>query len=1016
MTYKMGVYYRPSVHETISDELKRTPEYKAQLRSLSRKYHRSLHQKPIEKAVAWDVQCIFKMKNKTCLYTTDVAANIRFHAIMEAMQYELRGDPEIAAEVFNESLNTAKSLNSEESYVVNVPDDKKRDYVLHGVAKEKVIRKPTRSPDPPEKRVRLEHNEFHDIHLEDTNMEAEHKHDSDSTMSIHDSSSDTMSIHDSSSSRPPSPPPTPPPTPRPPTPPTDHTDHEAESSVEEHRGVIRRRDDRSDDEDEGERLAVIQRLQGEEDDDVLPSPTEIDTAAVAVEPTNTETSPTEAATPGAASPAQPEATPPAQPEAAPPAEPSLHHTLMGFANEIGGHITTQNERLLHHLSQYVTPPNTQSQPPSMQQPQAPDMPPQTPDTSTQAPNTQPQASSPPDESEDIDIDIDHDDDDGSESTNASTPLSVSGGVRMAEYKMLYQTLIDHGYSHEVSHAEALAMIEFDIEDNEQHPTDEPSPPEDPTSQEQPQPPEEQQPQPSEEQPPQPDTTGPSTSTAAPLESPEVPIPPDCGGATTDPFPQDVSDTNNPEMDVQTPSDNAPQVSPNINKPDVSMGVRAKKNPTPEGPDVSPNINKPDVSMGVRATKKPTPEGPDVSPNINKPDVSMGVKPPPPPVQGPTPFPSSLRDSIDPNAPKPTTEDKKAHREFLKEIAKDYARMVKDACIDTVTDITHTHSEKIKNTLRQMKPEQRVLFPSPLRHNERLMVLFRRRPDGQVALDENGHPIIEEVSRITNDESAQLKAHQLLSDLTDLKMTYYPYHGKACRRYFSTSEFSFMGLKCNARTTRLRHSLVLPGLVFNDNLLQIDMGEEDKRQKKPRRPKGLYHRIVTLIRLLGNTLDIAKPKTSPHASKQEQLRELYELETLKESYDRFSRTTDYNYNVKDAESKNLAPIREALEDVVNNTTLAQLMAAMGNSDQGSNMPDMSSGPSATQPPSNPQPSSGTKGDAAPPNAPPNSPADPFNSNPFEPGPIQHEHAFEENKDLQRPSNPVDSRFSTSAFSF
>lgn len=241
-----------------------------------------------------------------------------------------------------------------------------------------------------------------------------------------------------------------------------------------------------------------------------------------------------------------------------------------------------------------------------------------------------------------------------------------------------------------------------------------------------------------------------------------------------------------------------------------------------------------------------------------------------------------------------------------ELKRKNARILAEASF--MSDITVQASKLIQSRLLNERADKRALYPSVRDNDSFNLILYKRDGNGSLYIDENGAPVIEEMTALTRNDAERLRQQRAIVDMTDMESnTYFPLHGKQCRKHFSKEEFSYLGRKTkNDGTLR-------PGL-YHEPLVSV------------------RKRIEDVLKLAGNALGIKSARTSLNDTSEKQHREMYELEALRDAYSTFTKNTKYNYNTdlnkqKTPEEQMEEDKYQSIKDQLNQLTVAQLMSLM-----------------------------------------------------------------------------------------
>ena len=226
----------------------------------------------------------------------------------------------------------------------------------------------------------------------------------------------------------------------------------------------------------------------------------------------------------------------------------------------------------------------------------------------------------------------------------------------------------------------------------------------------------------------------------------------------------------------------------------------------------------------------------------------------------------------------------------------------------VADMTDKYKELIFDKINNARPDKRLLYPGVRDSDTFNLVLYKRDADGAVIVDPvTKAPIVAEITSITRNDADRLRQQNAVVEAEggEIPSDYFPLHGEPCYKYFSKQEFNFLGTKCSAKTKKLRPQFLL------NNTQGDRMSLYDIREK-----------ITGLVGTVGDALLITKPKTSEQSPLEMQMRELLELEALRDSYAHYTRNTLYNYHHVEVvqseapteEDNQLQSMKALLEDV------------------------------------------------------------------------------------------------------
>lgn len=189
----------------------------------------------------------------------------------------------------------------------------------------------------------------------------------------------------------------------------------------------------------------------------------------------------------------------------------------------------------------------------------------------------------------------------------------------------------------------------------------------------------------------------------------------------------------------------------------------------------------------------------------------------------------------------------------------------NAAADTASssmDIYQHNIKKIKDKINA-NPANRSLIVSSYRDPDTFNeIKYLTDANGDLVLNEaTGAPYIESISAMKRDDAAKLLKQRRAVDGTDLPSPYYPMYGKQTKEFFSKHEYSFLG-------RQFAKGKKLASLQTHPNI------------------KG---RIKELLNLLGSSMGIEDTSIRSDSFKQ-----WVELETLKNSYDNYTSSADYQY--------------------------------------------------------------------------------------------------------------------------
>lgn len=178
------------------------------------------------------------------------------------------------------------------------------------------------------------------------------------------------------------------------------------------------------------------------------------------------------------------------------------------------------------------------------------------------------------------------------------------------------------------------------------------------------------------------------------------------------------------------------------------------------------------------------------------------------------------------------------------------------------EIYNSNSSKILEKIKT-NPANRSLIVSSYRDPDTFNeIKYLTDANGDLILNEaTGAPYIESISALKRDDAAKLIKQRRAVDGSDLPSNYYPMYGKQSKDFFSKNEYSFLGR-------------------------QFVNG---KKLKSLPSPPNITGRIKELLDMIGGSVGI-----EDRSIKEPVFKQWVELETLKNSYDNYTSTADYQY--------------------------------------------------------------------------------------------------------------------------
>ena len=267
----------------------------------------------------------------------------------------------------------------------------------------------------------------------------------------------------------------------------------------------------------------------------------------------------------------------------------------------------------------------------------------------------------------------------------------------------------------------------------------------------------------------------------------------------------------------------------------------------------------------------------------------------------------------------------------KEKLEEFQYKRKAAELSYISDMRVRNAKKIQERLRVERADKRFLFPSVKDNDTFNLILFKRDSDGLPIIDRNtGAPIIEEMTSITRNDSERLLKQKAIVDAQNSDSNvYFPIHGKACKTYFSKSEFKYLGRKVNTK-----------------GQLRIGLVESDSKSVA-------FKKIKSILRMISSAVDVDTPKSTLNSPIGFMHKELYELETIRDAYVKFTNQTNYNYSYDEllemgGEEEEEQDKFANIKDEIDKLTLAQLLDYL-NKDSANEQPTFEEEPPNMNPP-------------------------------------------------------------------
>jgi hypothetical protein len=284
------------------------------------------------------------------------------------------------------------------------------------------------------------------------------------------------------------------------------------------------------------------------------------------------------------------------------------------------------------------------------------------------------------------------------------------------------------------------------------------------------------------------------------------------------------------------------------------------------------------------------------------------------------FKDFLKDAKLRNVPKPDIDqDKKQSTEHFEDRQNEIPEATQKnqeeralAIMSFATNANQNNAEMIKERINLANADVSLLFP-PIRGPDTFnLIKYKRDGNGELLLTTQGYPIIEEITEITRGIADRLKQQNAIVDATDIACTYFPLHGKNCKKYLSKAEYSYLGAKT------IRGGKILPGISVGNT-------------------KTISSGIDKLLQEIGKAVEINHRITNPNDPVSVQYKELMELETLKSAFTQYTNTTEYNYihngggNNKE-DDQNEANTLQTAKEMLQTLTMKQLLQFLSNQPQ------------------------------------------------------------------------------------
>lgn len=215
-------------------------------------------------------------------------------------------------------------------------------------------------------------------------------------------------------------------------------------------------------------------------------------------------------------------------------------------------------------------------------------------------------------------------------------------------------------------------------------------------------------------------------------------------------------------------------------------------------------------------------------------------------------------------------------------------------------------EKRKKMFTRANANKKLIFPSVCDPDTFNVIEYLQDENGDFIMDpETGGPIMSAISSVTRNDARKLSEQNEISKGMLFKKPFYPYFGKACKKFFSNQEFSM-----------LSRFLDKDGKVHKEVVLKSD------RQC----------RIDTIA--LYSTLQ--HPLRLPPFPQDYDIRKLYvELRTLNDAYTTYTTIAEYPYSNNAKALKDEQENKDYVESAIKSferVTMAQLLKRLAESKQ------------------------------------------------------------------------------------